>query len=90
MQTVFDMLSQINEFFHAEVFIQFVEKMPLITGLMALGFLFHFLPSKLYDYSVNLVSKLPLAGKILLLTAAIWLAAQFKSADIQPFIYFQF
>ncbi|MFZ6032090.1 MAG: MBOAT family O-acyltransferase [Melioribacter sp.] len=90
LQTVFDMLSQITEFFHAEVFVQFIEKMPLITGLMALGFLFHFLPSKLYDYSVTLVSRLPLAGKILLLTAAIWLAAQFKSADIQPFIYFQF
>lgn len=89
-QTVLDMLSQIFTFFHGEVFLQFIEKMPLIFGLIMIGYLFHFLPSSLEKKIINLIAKIPMAGKVVLLVIAIWIAAQFKSADIQPFIYFQF
>lgn len=89
-QTVIDMLDQMVTFFHGEVFIQFVEQLPLIFGLIVIGYLFHFLPSRLEKFSIKFISSFPLFGKVLLLVIAIWIAAQFKSADIQPFIYFQF
>ncbi|MEJ5351193.1 MAG: MBOAT family O-acyltransferase [Melioribacteraceae bacterium] len=90
IQTVIDMLSQIFTFFHGEVFIQFVERLPLIFGLIVIGYFFHFMPSKLETKAINFIAKVPVAGKIIILVIAIWIAAQFKSADIQPFIYFQF
>lgn len=89
-QTVIDMLEQMVTFFHGEVFIQFVEQLPLIFGLIVIGYLFHFLPSRLEKFSIKFISSFPLVGKVLLLVLVIWIAAQFKSADIQPFIYFQF
>ncbi len=89
-QTVLDMLDQIATFFHGEVFIQFVEQLPLIFGLIVTGYLFHFLPSRLEKVGIKFISSFPLFGKVLLLVIVIWIAAQFKSADIQPFIYFQF
>jgi len=90
IQTVFDMFSQIFTFFHGEVFIQFVERLPLISGLIAIGYFFHFMPSKLETKAVDFITKIPAFGKVIILVIAIWIAAQFKSADIQPFIYFQF
>lgn len=89
-QDVIDMLDQIYQFFHAEVFLQFAEKLPLIFGLLVIGYLFHFLPAKLGLWIQEIITAMPLPVKVLLLVAVIWLAAQFKSADIQPFIYFQF
>jgi D-alanyl-lipoteichoic acid acyltransferase DltB (MBOAT superfamily) len=90
LQTIKDMINQITDFFHAEVFLQFIEKMPLIFGLIVIGFISHFLPVKFYTWMKKTVTALPLAGKIALLVIVIWIAAQFKSADIQPFVYFQF
>lgn len=90
LQTVIDMIDQIVNFFHADVFIQFIERMPLIFGLMVIGYLFHFLPVKVEIKIQNMVTRLPMIGKAILLVTSIWIAAQFKSADIQPFIYFQF
>jgi hypothetical protein len=90
LQTIKDMLDQIQIFFHGEVFWQFIERMPLIFGLIVIGFISHYFPVKIENSIKNGVTNLPLAGKIILLVFVIWLAAQFKSADIQPFIYFQF
>lgn len=36
------------------------------------------------------IIRLPLVGKAVLLVALIYLVIQMKSADVQPFIYFQF
>jgi D-alanyl-lipoteichoic acid acyltransferase DltB (MBOAT superfamily) len=89
-QSVIDILDQIYQFFHAEVFLQFAEKLPLIFSLLVLGYLFHFLPSKLGVWVQKIINAMPLPVKVLLLVVVIWITAQFKSADIQPFIYFQF
>jgi hypothetical protein len=77
-------------FFHGEVFLQFAEKLPLILGLIAIGYLFHFLPSKLGTWFQKIITAMPLPVKVLIFVIAIWIVAQFKTADIQPFIYFQF
>lgn len=89
-QGVLDVLSQIFTFFHGEVFTQFIEQMPAIFALMLIGYFFHFLPVKFENKVHNIISNIPMIGKAILLALVIWTAAQFKSADIQPFIYFQF
>lgn len=85
-----DMFSQIFEFFHAEVFFQFAEKLPIILGLMILGYALHFMPVKLENGIKKIFTSLPWFAQALVLVIVIWIAAQFKSADITPFIYFQF
>lgn len=89
-QIIKDVISQIYEFLHPEVFFQFMEEMPVVFALFVIGYLFHFLPSVVEKTALKAVTWLPWIGKALLLAAVIWIAAQFKSADIQPFIYFQF
>lgn len=89
-QGVLDVLSQIFTFFHGEVFAQFIEQMPAIFALMLIGYFFHFLPVKFESKVHRIISNTPMIGKAVLLALVIWIAAQFKSADIQPFIYFQF
>ena len=90
LQTVADVFSQIFTFFHAEIFMQFIEKLPMIFSLIILGYLLHFMPVKLEEKIKQFIINMPLIGKAVLLAAVIWLVFQFESADIQPFIYFQF
>lgn len=90
LQIAKDMLDQIINFFNGEVFLQFIEKLPLIFALITLGYLFHFLPVKFETRIKKIVADMPVLAKAVLLFVVIWIAAQFKSADIQPFIYFQF
>ena len=90
LQVVQDMFSQIGSFFHGEVFMQFVEKLPIIFGLIVIGYILHFMPVKFETKLKTMIADLPLVGKAVLLIIVIWFAVQFKSADITPFIYFQF
>ncbi|MFH1194155.1 MAG: MBOAT family O-acyltransferase [bacterium] len=90
LSSISEILNQIFFFFHAEVASQFVEQLPLIFILMLAGYLFHFLPDKVELNAQKFLTWLPWFGKAILIAMVIWIAAQFKSADIQPFIYFQF
>ena len=90
LQTVADMFSQIVNFFHGEVLEQFIVKLPVIFGLMLIGYIFHFMPVKLERSVQKILTAVPFFGQAIILALVIWLAAQFKSADITPFIYFQF
>lgn len=90
LDAVKEVLLQIGTFFRPGVAPQFVEAYPVITALMIIGYLFHFLPQRLYAASENVIIKAPLFVKVLLLTLAIVLVTQFRFADMVPFIYFQF
>ena len=57
---------------------------------MALGFVLHFLPDRWEQVAVKTTTALPLVGKAALLVLLVYVVVQMKSADIQPFIYFQF
>lgn len=85
-----DMFSQIFNYFKGEVFLQFVKAYPAVCSLIVLGYLLHFLPKFLEVKSAEIITRLPLAGKAFVLALMIWAVAQAKSADLQPFIYFQF
>ena len=85
-----DMITQVFTFFKPEVFMQFVDGYPMIVILVIVGYALHYVPAKWEIAWEGFVTKLPLVGKAVLLVIVVWLVAQFKSADIQPFIYFQF
>jgi alginate O-acetyltransferase complex protein AlgI len=89
-QNAYDMVHQIFTYFKGEVFLQFVNGYPMIALLIVIGYMLHYIPQKWEMAWQGFVTKLPLVGKAILLVIVIWLVAQFKSADIQPFIYFQF
>lgn len=58
--------------------------------LMAIGFVWHFLPEKLVESMQSVFKALPIVGKALLLGLVYWLVYAMASAGPQPFIYFQF
>lgn len=90
MQTVGEMLSQIGRHFHPEVFTQFVAGYRGVCMLMMAGYLLHFMPKR-SEYALReVVTRSPLVVQAAILAAAIFVVVQFKSAGVQPFIYFQF
>lgn len=84
------MIDQIINYFHAPVFLQFVEGYQTIFIVIVCGYVLHFLPKSWEEKTMQVVGNSPIMVQALFLTAAIWFAIQFKSADIQPFIYFQY
>ncbi|MDR0938392.1 MAG: MBOAT family protein [Mediterranea sp.] len=89
-ENAMSMLRQIFTAFHPRLFAQWAEGYWQVFALMLLGFLLHFAPAKWENAACRGVTRLPLPGKALLLVALVYLVIQMKSADIQPFIYFQF
>tara|TARA_B100001939_G_C16827436_1_gene567096 strand:- start:700 stop:954 length:255 start_codon:yes stop_codon:yes gene_type:complete len=84
------MINQIVNYFNPAVFLQFIDGYALVFALMVIGYLIHFLPKK-FEYKIELMlGRTPLIGQAVLLAIIVWFVAQFKSSDIQPFIYFQF
>ena len=90
LSTAVDMLRQIATAFSPQLFVQLVQSYWEVFALMALGYLLHFLPDSWERACTRAVIRLPLLGKVLLMVLMIYLVIQMKSAEIQPFIYFQF
>lgn len=69
---------------------QWISGYPVVAFLIAFGYLIHFIPQK-WDKGYEIVlRRSPIIVQSFILAAVIWLLFQAKSADIQPFIYFQF
>lgn len=90
MQTVGEILSQIATNFHPEIFLQFVDGYRMVFVLMVVGYVFHFVPHRAERALQRFVTDSPLVVQALLLALAVFIIVQFKSAGVQPFIYFQF
>ncbi|MFA7543909.1 MAG: MBOAT family O-acyltransferase, partial [Candidatus Cloacimonadaceae bacterium] len=58
--------------------------------LMVIGFIAHYLPDNWERWQERVLMRLPWVAQSLVLAFVIWILFQAKSADIQPFIYFQF
>jgi D-alanyl-lipoteichoic acid acyltransferase DltB (MBOAT superfamily) len=89
-EIAFDMINQIFNYFNGEVFYQFIQASPVVFGLIVIGFITHYLPLSWEMKMKDMLAKMPDWQRAFILAVVIWLVAQFKSADIQPFIYFQF
>ncbi|MDR0895555.1 MAG: MBOAT family protein [Prevotellaceae bacterium] len=85
-----EMIHRIVTQFHAELLPQLIAGYPAVFALMGVGFLLHFLPDSWEEGCSRTVIHLPLWGKTLLMLVLVYAVIQMKSAQIQPFIYFQF
>ncbi|HPV14138.1 MAG TPA: MBOAT family protein [Candidatus Cloacimonadota bacterium] len=73
-----------------DILSQWIQGYPVVAFLIAFGYLIHFIPQK-WDKGYEIVlRRSPLILQSLILAVVIWILFQAKSADIQPFIYFQF
>lgn len=88
--TSVDMLQQIFTLFRPQLFGQLVTGYWEVFLLMGIGYLLHWVPRRWEQGATQLVIKMPLIVQALLMVCTIYLVIQMKSAEIQPFIYFQF
>jgi len=58
--------------------------------LMLVGFVFHWLPSRVKESYIRWYIVVPWYLKIPIIVIVVFFIFQIQSADIQPFIYFQF
>lgn len=58
--------------------------------LLAIGFVWHFLPTKAIEFLQKIFNATPMFGKAIILGFVFWLVYATASAGPQPFIYFQF
>ncbi|MEE0907126.1 MAG: MBOAT family O-acyltransferase, partial [Muribaculaceae bacterium] len=84
------MLSQITGSFHGELLPQLIAGYWKVFALIALGYILHFTPEHLEQRAKALMAKAPFWVYVAVMVAAIYLAIQMRSTEIQPFIYFQF
>lgn len=90
LDTVYAMLSQIWYNFEPQIFMEFLDGYSAVIFWMALGYILHLLPREAESGAQAMVMRMPLPLKALLIVMIAALVMQVKSADVQPFIYFQF
>ena len=85
-----EMIHQIFYSFKWEIAFDFINGYKIVSILIILGFTTHFLPAKFDDWCEKMVIKSNWLLQSIYICIIIILVIQFKSSDIQPFIYFQF
>ncbi len=90
MEVVSVMLDQIFHNFNLAIAPQFISGYIVVVGMLAAGYLLHFLPSRLNDLCCRGLIRGGFTIQLIALIAMIWLVMQMQSSEIQPFIYFQF
>lgn len=90
MQTVATILDRIAHHFHPELIGQVIAGYANVFILMLVGYVLHFVPFRRYHRMQRHISRSPLILKVAYILILIYVIFQIKSADVQPFIYFQF
>ena len=90
METALSVITQIKEHFTPEVFLQFVVGYKNVLSLLLVGYLLHFTSRKQELSFRGWVTNLPFLAQVFLFIGVIFLLIQIRSADAQPFIYFNF
>ncbi|GDX51553.1 alginate O-acetyltransferase [Bacteroidota bacterium] len=88
--TATEMLSRIFGNFEGAIATQWMRGYAFVFALIVFGYLTHFIPAKWNSKSEIILSRAPIIAQSLALVFVIWMVIQVKSAEIQPFIYFQF
>jgi D-alanyl-lipoteichoic acid acyltransferase DltB (MBOAT superfamily) len=84
------MLHQIGNNFKAELCWQLISGYQAVFLLIALGYAIHFIPQKFEEEIKKWITVSPSFVQAALLAIMIYLVYQTRSAEVQPFIYFQF
>lgn len=90
MTTGVEMIRRIFTDFNAALIPQVLSGYAAVLSFVLCGFLLHMTPARWEDAGQKLATSAPLAVQAVMTAAMIWGIMQIKSADIQPFIYFQF
>lgn len=90
METAWSVLTQIFAHFNGRIFLPFAYEYAVILLLMTLCLSTQFLSKRFLAGMRYRIAALPWSGKAIILTLLILLIDQIKSAEVQPFIYFQF
>ena len=90
METALSVITQISDHFTPEVFLQFVVGYKNVLLLLLLGYLLHFTSKKQELRFRSWLTDLPFFGQVCLFIVTVYLLIQIRSADAQPFIYFNF
>ncbi len=90
MEIAGQMIGQILFHFNHKVFYEFMVGYQPVLLMMILGYALHFIPKNFELKTQLAVTRLPVLLKVVFLVLVILVVVQFKSSEIQPFIYFQF
>ncbi|MFH2094634.1 MAG: MBOAT family O-acyltransferase [Bacteroidota bacterium] len=90
MKSVGVMLDQMIHHFNWSLIPDMLVSYKMIFAVIVAGFVIHWLPSHFKERYRGWFIKSPVTVKILIVILSVFLIWQFKSADVQPFIYFQF
>jgi hypothetical protein len=73
---VMDIYTKIFTNFSAAEFMTIAHKAGFALVLVALGYIFHFLPKSLNDFAVKAATRTGIVGQLIILVVAVWLTAQ--------------
>ena len=90
MEIAGQMIRQILFHFDHGIFLDFIAGYRPVLLMMIFGFALHFIPKSIELKTQHSVTMLPMVFKVVFLLFVIFVVVQFKSSEIQPFIYFQF
>jgi alginate O-acetyltransferase complex protein AlgI len=83
-------IHQITHALRPDLLPQVIASFRPVFALVALGYTLHFLPDGFTFQLEGALARRSVVTQAVLVTVVIWLVIQVKSAEIQPFIYFQF
>ena len=84
------MIWQIFSHFQPQVAPQWISGYWAVASFIVLGYLLHFMPQRMSEFTKQMVIKMPLFLQTLLIVIVIYIVIQIKTSDVLPFIYFQF
>jgi D-alanyl-lipoteichoic acid acyltransferase DltB (MBOAT superfamily) len=90
LETVRLMTDQILNHFNASLIFEILHAYRWVMTMFVVGMLLHWLPQKWKDYFKNKFIEIHDVAKIALSVFVVLVIFQFVSAELQPFIYFQF
>lgn len=90
MQTVGQMFDQIFYDFKGSFAGEIILAYKMVLSLIVIGFVVHWLPARWKNWYKGQFVLMPVWAKVAISVLVIFILAQFTSADLQPFIYFQF
>jgi D-alanyl-lipoteichoic acid acyltransferase DltB (MBOAT superfamily) len=89
--TAFEVIGNISQLkFHPEEWITIIMGYKNVFLVMLIGYLWHFLPSKIIGFLRSAFDRSPIVVKALVLSLAYWVVYATATSGPQPFIYFQF
>ncbi|MFC2410978.1 MAG: MBOAT family O-acyltransferase [Bacteroides sp.] len=90
LQQALDVVAQIGREFHPEAILQALQGYRTVLLLMALGYFLHWMPGRWIERVRGGFIALPTAAKFALTLVLVLLMLKVQTADLQPFIYFDF